>query len=121
MRVLLDLRADIENKHVLVVEDIIDTGYTLQYLLLLLNARKPASLSGTCPWSPVSAIQFSRIARCRAKGSAAPNSFRSDSRFPGWSPDKTACDVRSNALRGVFACSASCRDSFQMRPAPWFG
>mmetsp|Transcript_32077 Transcript_32077/g.78489 ORF Transcript_32077/g.78489 Transcript_32077/m.78489 type:complete len:210 (+) Transcript_32077:60-689(+) len=45
VRVLLDLRADIEGKDVLVIEDIVDTGYTLQYLLMLLSARKPHSLS----------------------------------------------------------------------------
>lgn len=44
VQVLLDLRQDIANRHVLIVEDIIDSGYTLDYLCRLLNARKPASL-----------------------------------------------------------------------------
>ena len=44
VRVLLDLRADIYNKHVLIVEDIIDTGNTINYLYTMLQARKPASL-----------------------------------------------------------------------------
>jgi hypoxanthine phosphoribosyltransferase len=47
VRVLLDLRTSIEGKHVLVVEDIVDTGLTLHYLLELLAARDPASLK-TC-------------------------------------------------------------------------
>jgi hypoxanthine phosphoribosyltransferase len=47
VRILLDLRADIYNKHVLVVEDIVDTGKTLEYLYVNLHARKPASVS-TC-------------------------------------------------------------------------
>lgn len=47
VRVLLDLRTSIEGKHVLVVEDIVDTGLTLHYLLDLLAARGPASLK-TC-------------------------------------------------------------------------
>lgn len=39
-----DLDEPIEGKHVIVVEDIIDTGYTLSYLLNFLKARQPASL-----------------------------------------------------------------------------
>ena len=39
-----DLTTSIENKHVLIVEDIIDTGLTLQYLKRVLSARNPASL-----------------------------------------------------------------------------
>ncbi len=44
VRLILDVRHDIEGKHVLVVEDIVDTGHTLDYLLRLLRARRPASL-----------------------------------------------------------------------------
>jgi len=44
VRLLMDVRHDIAGKHVLVVEDIIDTGHTLAYLLRLLEAREPASL-----------------------------------------------------------------------------
>ena len=47
VRTILDLRRNITGKHVLVVEDIIDTGYTLAYLMETLAARKPASLK-TC-------------------------------------------------------------------------
>lgn len=39
-----DLDKDIEGRHVLIVEDILDTGLTLKYLLEALSARKPASL-----------------------------------------------------------------------------
>jgi hypoxanthine phosphoribosyltransferase len=44
VRVLKDLDQDIGGDHVLIVEDIIDTGLTLSYLLSALWAREPASL-----------------------------------------------------------------------------
>lgn len=44
VRLLLDLRQSIEGKDVLVVEDIIDTGLTLSYLLHNLQLRGPRSL-----------------------------------------------------------------------------
>jgi hypoxanthine phosphoribosyltransferase len=47
VRVVLDLRDSIRDRHVLVVEDIVDTGHTLAYLLSMLAARQPASLK-TC-------------------------------------------------------------------------
>ena len=47
VRILKDLSSDIAERDVLVVEDIIDTGFTLSYLLNVLWARKPANLR-TC-------------------------------------------------------------------------
>lgn len=47
VRILLDLRADIYDKHVLIVEDIVDTGNTIHYLNTVLQTRQPASIS-TC-------------------------------------------------------------------------
>ncbi len=44
VRLLMDMRGDIRGRHVLVVEDIVDTGSTLRYLLDMLGAREPASL-----------------------------------------------------------------------------
>jgi hypoxanthine phosphoribosyltransferase len=44
VRILKDLDAPIEGKHVLIVEDIVDSGLTLSYLLRTLKARGPASL-----------------------------------------------------------------------------
>ncbi|MDB5112013.1 MAG: hypoxanthine phosphoribosyltransferase [Mucilaginibacter sp.] len=40
-----DLLANIEGRHVILVEDIIDTGNTLNYLIAKLEVRKPASIS----------------------------------------------------------------------------
>jgi hypoxanthine phosphoribosyltransferase len=44
VRITKDLDENIEGAHVLIVEDIIDTGLTLNYLLGVLRARGPASL-----------------------------------------------------------------------------
>jgi hypoxanthine phosphoribosyltransferase len=44
VRILKDLDIAIEGRHVLVVEDIIDSGLTLSYLMRNLRARKPATL-----------------------------------------------------------------------------
>jgi hypoxanthine phosphoribosyltransferase len=44
VRILKDLDEDIKDKHVLVVEDIIDSGLTLKYLLENLKSRNPASI-----------------------------------------------------------------------------
>ncbi len=44
VRILKDLDESIEGRHVLVVEDIVDTGLTLKYILELLSRRRPASL-----------------------------------------------------------------------------
>jgi len=47
VRLVMDLRSGIAGKHVLVVEDIVDTGKTLDYLIDMLQARSPASVR-TC-------------------------------------------------------------------------
>lgn len=44
VRILKDLDEEIEGRHVLIVEDIIDSGLTLNYLMKSLRVRKPASL-----------------------------------------------------------------------------
>jgi hypoxanthine phosphoribosyltransferase len=47
VRLMLDLRDVIEDEHVIIVEDIVDTGHTLDYLYHTLKGRNPASLK-TC-------------------------------------------------------------------------
>jgi hypoxanthine phosphoribosyltransferase len=48
VRILKDLSASIEGRHVIIVEDIIDTGLTLNYLLKYLADKGPASVSIVC-------------------------------------------------------------------------
>ena len=45
VKISKDLEGDIRNEHVLIVEDIIDTGYTLEKVRDILNLRDPASLA----------------------------------------------------------------------------
>jgi len=45
VRILTDLSVTIEGRHVIIVEDIVDTGLTLNYIRELLLARRPASLA----------------------------------------------------------------------------
>ncbi len=47
VRLIMDVRGNIENRHVLIVEDIVDTGHTLKYLLGILQSHRPASIR-TC-------------------------------------------------------------------------
>ncbi len=44
VRILKDLDEDVEGKHILIVEDIIDSGLTLSYLVENLKSRKPRSI-----------------------------------------------------------------------------
>lgn len=44
VKITLDMNEPLENKHVIVFEDIVDSGLTLSYIMNSLRARKPASL-----------------------------------------------------------------------------
>ena len=44
VRLVMDVRGNIENKHVLIVEDIVDTGHTIKYLTGMLESHRPASV-----------------------------------------------------------------------------
>jgi hypoxanthine phosphoribosyltransferase len=44
VRILLDLASSIEGRHVIIVEDIVDTGHTLNYILRNFASRNPASV-----------------------------------------------------------------------------
>jgi hypoxanthine phosphoribosyltransferase len=47
VRLVMDVRGNIAGKHVLIVEDIVDTGHTLKYLIGMLDSHLPASVK-TC-------------------------------------------------------------------------
>ena len=47
VRLVMDVRGNIAGKHVLIVEDIVDTGHTLKYLIGMLESHLPASVK-TC-------------------------------------------------------------------------
>ena len=47
VRLVMDVRGNIEDRHVLIVEDIVDTGHTLKYLIGILESHRPASIR-TC-------------------------------------------------------------------------
>ena len=47
VRLVMDVRESVEDKHVLIVEDIVDTGHTLHYLVEMLETRGAASVR-TC-------------------------------------------------------------------------
>ena len=48
VRVIKDLDYGLEGRHVIIVEDIVDTGLTLHYLQEILRARNPKSLKTAC-------------------------------------------------------------------------
>jgi len=47
VQILKDVDSSVEGRHLLIIEDIVDTGLTLKYLIGILNARGPASIK-TC-------------------------------------------------------------------------
>ncbi|MEM9208432.1 MAG: hypoxanthine phosphoribosyltransferase [Pseudomonadota bacterium] len=44
VRLVMDVRGSIENRHVIIVEDIVDTGHTLNYLIGVMASHRPASV-----------------------------------------------------------------------------
>jgi hypoxanthine phosphoribosyltransferase len=73
VRILKDLDISIEGRNVLVVEDIIDSGLTLSYLLRNLEAREPASLE-TCALLTKPERRENDVL-CRYVGFEIPNRF----------------------------------------------
>jgi hypoxanthine phosphoribosyltransferase len=73
VRILKDLDIDIEGRHVLIVEDIIDSGLTLQYLTNNLGSRNPASIEVVTLLSKPS--RRTAELQCRYTGFEIPNEF----------------------------------------------
>jgi hypoxanthine phosphoribosyltransferase len=73
VRILKDLDIDIEGRHVLIVEDIIDSGLTLQYLVNSLGSRGPASLEVVTLLNKPSRRQAELV--CRYTGFDIPDHF----------------------------------------------
>jgi hypoxanthine phosphoribosyltransferase len=73
VRILKDLDVSIEGRNVLVVEDIVDSGLTLSYLLRNLEAREPASLE-VCALLTKPERRENDVA-CRYVGFEIPNRF----------------------------------------------
>jgi hypoxanthine phosphoribosyltransferase len=73
VRILKDLDANIEGRHVLIVEDIVDSGLTLSYLVRNLQARRPASLEVCALLTKPDRRKTDII--CRYVGFEIPNRF----------------------------------------------
>src|SRR3954451_23976094 len=73
VRILKDLDRPIEGRHVLIVEDIVDSGLTLNYLLRTLRARGPASLEVCALLTKPERREVD--AQARVVGSEIPNRF----------------------------------------------
>ena len=73
VRILKDLDTDISGRHVLIVEDIIDTGLTLSWLVSNLNSRKPASVEIVTLLRKPDALQMS--VDVKYVGHDIPNAF----------------------------------------------
>ena len=102
VRILKDLDESITGRHVILVEDIIDTGLTLTYLLATLSARRPESLE-VCGLLDKSARRIVEVP-IRYKGFDIPDEF-----VIGYGLDH---EGRYRNLRAIFGVSnmAALRD-----------
>jgi len=92
-RIMKDLETNVESRHVLIVEDIIDTGLTLHYLLDTVRARKPAS------------VKVAASSTSPAAAASKPRPTTSASRFP--MPSSSATASTSHSAIGTCPLSAS--------------
>ncbi len=73
VRILKDLSSEITGRHVIIAEDILDSGLTLQYLMENLQSRKPASLEVATLLRKQTKAQAD--IRCRYTGFECPDEF----------------------------------------------
>ena len=81
VRILKDLDINIEERHVLIVEDIIDSGLTLSYLIRNLRSRAPASLEVCALFVKESARQVRKSRALRRLRAPRPLRRRLRARF----------------------------------------
>ncbi len=74
VRILKDLDTDIEGRHVIIAEDILDSGLTLSYLIKLLEGRRPASLS-ICAFSIKDVSDKTPAVNAAYVGTHVPDAF----------------------------------------------
>ena len=89
VRILKDLDGDISGRHVLVVEDIIDSGLTLSWLLLNLRSRGPASVD------VFALLRKPEAARCQLTCGMSASTFRASS---SWATDWTTRSATATCL-----------------------
>jgi len=73
VRILKDLSSDIAGRHLIIAEDIIDSGITLKYLLRNMKSRKPASIA-IAPMFEKEGVREVEL-ECEYPGLAVPNAF----------------------------------------------
>ncbi len=73
VRILKDLSSSIEGRHVIIAEDILDSGLTLKFLIKSLSARKPASIE-VCTLLRKDTPNQADV-NCRYIGFECPNEF----------------------------------------------
>ena len=73
VRILKDLTSQIEGKHVLIAEDILDSGLTLRYLINYLKSRNPASIEVATLLRKKTRLQAD--IKCRYVGFECPDEF----------------------------------------------
>jgi hypoxanthine phosphoribosyltransferase len=93
VRIVKDLDQDIGGEDVIIVEDIVDTGLTLSYLLATLRSRRPRSLE-ICTLLDRSAVRITPL-EVRYRGFDCPEDF-----LVGYGLD---ADERWRNLRGILA------------------
>ena len=96
VRIVKDLDSDLTDRHVLVVEDIVDSGLTLSYLRRSLLARRPASLE-VCALLVKEGRQRAKLDLQATSGSASPPT--SWSATGSTSPSATATSPTSGSIR----------------------
>lgn len=73
VRILKDLSSQIEGRHVIIAEDILDSGLTLKYLMRVLESRNPASIEVATPLRKKTERQVD--IDCKYVGFECPDAF----------------------------------------------